>query len=230
MPDSAQNEGLNTKYMKRIVLFLLIAFSYTLCTTSWAAGKDKDTRKFLDATAAHLNKCGGISLQFTVSTLFDKSVQDSTNGTMDVQGKKFQMHTPEMLTWFDGRTQWTKQMGDNEVTMTEPTGTELQAINPYAFIDIYKQGFNYKMKQGTLTNGKEGKKIYLTADNGKMEIREMYLEIDNQHNPIRISIRQGKNQWVRIVVNSFKTGQKFDPAHFTFPKDNYPNAEIIDLR
>lgn len=216
--------------MKRIVLFLLMTFSYALCSTSMAASKDKETRKFLEATSAHLNKCGGISLQFTVTTLLGKTVQESISGSMDIQGKKFQMQTPEMRTWFDGRTQWSLLTDDNEVNMTEPTGTELQAINPYAFVDIYKRGFNYKMKKGTLINGKEGRKIYLTADNAKQEIREIYLEVDNQYNPVRVSMRQGQNQWVRIVVNSFRTGQKFEDGHFVFPKDTYPGAEIIDLR
>ena len=216
--------------MKRITLLLIFAFSHFLMFSTYANGKDKETRKLLEATAAHLNKCGGISLQFTVTSLQGKTVQESTNGSMDIQGKKFQMQTPEVLTWFDGHTQWTMQTGDNEVNMTEPTGTELQAINPYAFIDIYKRGFNYKMKKGTLSNGKEGHKIFLTADNAKQEIREMFLEIDNEMNPVRVSMRQGKSQWVRIVVNSFKTGQTFDASHFVFPQDNYPNAEIIDLR
>ena len=86
------------------------------------------------------------------------------------------------------------------------------------------------MKKGTLSNGKAGYKITLTADNSKQEIREMFLEVDNQYNPIRISIRQGKNQWVRLVVNRFATGQKFEVSHFTFPKKRYPKVEIIDLR
>ena len=81
-----------------------------------------------------------------------------------------------------------------------------------------------------VTNRKEGYKLYLTADNGKQEIREIYLEVDKQYNPVRISMRQGKNQWVRIVVTHFKAGQKFPDSHFIFPKDQYPNAEIIDLR
>lgn len=218
--------------MKRtlLTLFLIFSLSHSLILPAYAASKDKETRRVLDATAQHIQKSGGIALHFTATTLVGKASQGSTSGTMDIQGKKFQMTTPEVQTWFDGRTQWTLQTGDDEVSMTEPTGTELQAINPYAFLDIYKQGFNYKMKRGTLSNGKQGYKVFMTADNSKLEIREIFLEIDEQYSPARVSMRQGKNQWVRIVVNSFKTGQKFADEHFTFPKSKYPNAEIIDLR
>ena len=216
--------------MKRIALFFILALTSVFATSALGAGKDKETRKILDVTAQHITKSGGISINFTATTLLGKVNQGSISGTMDIQGKKFFMQTSEMQTWFDGKTSWSMQTGDSEVNMTEPTGTELQAMNPYAFVDIYKHGFNYKMKKGSLVNGKQGYKIYLTADNAKQEIREIYLEVDNQLNPVRVSMRQGKKQWVRIVVNSFTTGHKFADSLFTFPKDKYPDADIIDLR
>ena len=216
--------------MKRIVLFLILSFSQFLILNTSAAGKDRETRKVLDATAERIRKAGALSIQFTATSLLGNVNQGSTSGTMDISGRKFFMKTEDMLTWFDGKTQWTMEIGDNEVDMTEPTGTELQMINPYAFVNIYKQGFNYKMKQGTLSNGKQGYKIILNADNAKQDIREMFLEVDKQYNPVRISIRQGKKQWVRLVVNRFVGGQSFAADHFTFPKSKYPKAEIIDLR
>ena len=216
--------------MKRIVLFLILSFSQFLVLNTSAAGKDRETRKVLDATAERIRKAGALSIQFTATSLLGNVNQGSTSGTMDISGRKFFMKTEDMLTWFDGKTQWTMEIGDNEVDMTEPTGTELQMINPYAFVNIYKQGFNYKMKQGTLSNGKQGYKIILNADNAKQDIREMFLEVDKQYNPVRISIRQGKKQWVRLVVNRFAGGQSFAADHFTFPKSKYPKAEIIDLR
>ncbi len=216
--------------MKRIVLLLILFFSYIVLPSAYSATKDKETRRVLDATAERLNKIGGISLQFTATTLLGKVSQGSTSGSMDLLGKKFMMKSPDIQTWFDGKTQWTMQTGDTEVSMTEPTGAELQAINPYAFLGIYRKGFNYHMKRATLSNGKSGYKIYMTADNAKQEIREIFLEIDLQYNPVRVSMRQGKKQWVRIVVNKFQTGKKFDANHFTFPKSKFPNAEIIDLR
>lgn len=213
--------------MRRLVLLIIISLS-TL--SSFAGGKDKETRKVLDATASHIQKAGGLEIRFTATTLSGKTVEGSTSGQMDIMGKRFYMTTPEMQTWFDGKLQWSIQTGDDEVNMTEPTGTELQAVNPYAFLNIYKRGFNYKMKQGTLSNGQQGYKVFMTADNAKQDIREMFLEIDNQYNPVRVSIRQGKKQWVRLVINSFATGKQFAEQHFTFPKEKFPNAEIIDLR
>lgn len=224
--------------MKRF--FLLFVLQLTVCCLpTWAASKDKEARKVLDNTASQISKSGGTSLQFTATTLLGSTIQGKGSGSMDISGKKFYMQSEDIQCWFDGKTQWTMQstplVGGSatsveEVSVTEPTGAELQAINPYAFLDIYKHGFNYKMKRGTLTNGRDGYKVYLTADNAKQEIREIYLEVDDRYYPVRISMRTGKKQWVRIVVNRFVTGKTFDEGHFTFPKNKYPNAEIIDLR
>lgn len=213
---------------KIFVLALLLAPLFF--AQSFAAKKDAEARKVLDSTAARINKAGGISLRFTATTLVGKAEQGRVSGTMDILRKRFVLSTPETKSWFDGKTQWTLQTDDEEVAMTEPTGAELQAINPYAFIEIYKQGFNYKMKRGKLINGQTGYKIFMTADNGKQEIREIYLEIDEKFHPVRVSMRQGRNNWVRIVVTNFSTGQKFPDKHFAFPQNEYPNVEIIDLR
>lgn len=209
--------------------FLLIAILGIAITTD-AAKKDEATRKVLDSAAAHLKSAGGIKTMFTATSLIGKQVQGSTNGTMYLKGNKFQMTTPAILTWFDGKTMWSMQQGDNEVTMTEPTGEELQDVNPYAFLAIYKKGFNYHMKKGKLINGKQGYKIYMTADNAAQEIREIYIEIDNNYNPVRVSARRGKDEWSRVVLNDFSTGEKLSDADFTFPKADYPKALIIDLR
>lgn len=215
--------------MKQTILLLLLLTSPLSLLKASAAGKS-EARQVLEATEAHLNKVGGVCISFKATNLKGKTPQGSTMGTMDILGRKFTLKSTDIHTWFDGKIQWSLQTGDVEVAMTEPTGAELQAINPYAFLSIYKRGFKYKMKEGKLSNGKEGYKLFLTADNAKQEIREIYLEVDKQYNPVRISMRQGKDQWVRIVVTSFKGGQKFADSHFVFPQDKYPGVEIIDLR
>jgi len=210
---------------------LLILF--TLCLAiigAQAATKDPAARKILDATANHLNGAGGIKAAFTASSLQGKKIVGTTRGTILLKGKKFQLTTAEMLTWFDGKTQWSMQPGDSEVAMQEPTAQEQQAMNPYAFINIYKKGFNYKKREGKMINGKQGYKVTLTAENKKQRVQEIYLEIDKQYNPVRISIREGKNQWTRLVISSIQTGLKFADSQFVFPSKDYPKAEIIDLR
>ncbi len=208
----------------------IIALLATLCPLSMmAADTNSEARSVLDKASSKLQNAGGITLRFTATTLVGKTPQGSTSGTIDIQGKKFCFSTPDMLSWFDGTTQWSMFPGDTECNMTQPTAEEQQQMNPYFFLSIYKKGFTFKMTKGTLSNGSQGYRIIAKATNKKASISEMFIEIDNSFTPTRVSLKQGKN-WLRLVVDKYQGGRKFSADHFAFPRSKYPNVEIIDLR
>ncbi len=211
------------------MLLMLFVHQQPFTSHAVAADTNKEARAVLDKAAGKLQQAGGVSLRFTATTIVGKTPQGSSSGTIDIQGKKFCFSTPDMLSWFDGKTQWSMVPGDTECNMTEPTAEEQQQMNPYLFLSIYKKGFTFKMKEGKLSNGGKGWRITAQATNKKASIREMFIEIDTNYMPVRVSLRQGKN-WMRLVVNNFQGGRKFAADHFSFPKSKYPNVEVIDLR
>ena len=71
------------------------------------------------------------------------------NGHIQVQGNKFKIASNALTTWFDGRTQWTLMNGSDEVNVSNPTAAELQQVNPYTFINLYKSGYNLKLANTT---------------------------------------------------------------------------------
>ncbi len=211
---------------KRFLFIPLLLLSVAV----FAAGKrDAETRKVLDKAVQQLTGQGGVSFNYLIINNPGKENQARTSGSMDVLGNKFYLNSPDMLSWYDGKTQWSMIPNDTEVNLSEPSPAEQQAMNPTILLQLYKKGFSYKMKQGKLSNGENGYKINLTADDKKQNIREMYIEITNDYRLTRISIREGKN-WMRIVLSNTKTGKKFADSHFTFPAKQYPNVEIIDIR
>ncbi len=211
---------------KRLFFIPLFLFSVAM----FATGKrDAATRQVLDKAVQQLTEQGGVSFNYLIINNPGKENQTRTSGSMDVQGNKFYLNSPDMLSWYDGKTQWSMIPNDTEVNMSEPSPAEQQAMNPTILLQLYKKGFDYKMKQGKLSNGENGYKIYLNADNKKQKIREMYIEVTDSYRLTRISILEGKN-WMRIVLSNTKTGKKFADSHFTFPAKQYPNVEIIDIR
>ena len=121
--------------MKRIMnLFLMLMVA--ICTSAQTA------KQVLDKTAAALSNKGGVTANFTVT---GKSM-GSTSGRISVKGRMFQATTPQAIIWFNGKTQWTYMKSQEEVNVSNPTEAQLQAINPYNFINIYKKGSSYTMK------------------------------------------------------------------------------------
>ena len=126
--------------------------------------------------------------------------------------------------WFDGKTEWTYMKNTDEVNITTPTEAQQQAMNPYQFINIYKNGFNLGVK--TIGSNYQ---VHLTAKDKKRSIQEMYILINKStYKPLQVKMRQA-NGWTTINISQFKATNISD-ATFIFNAKNYPDAEIIDLR
>ena len=148
---------------------------------------------------------------------------------MTIKGTKFQMQTPDVIVWFDGKTQWSMMRESDEVNVTEPTEEEQAAMNPAAFVNIYKSGYEYTLTESTL-RGRAVYTVYLSAKNKKAAFSDILVDVDKQtYDPL--CFRAYKDgDWMRLAIMSFKTGQSVPEATFTFPARSYPNVEIIDLR
>lgn len=210
--------------MKRIILILLCLL------TAGGTYAQRDARRILDTMAAKVKKAGGVKATFSATSYQSGSSQGTVAGTFLTDGRRFKMTTPQMTTWFDGHTQWTYTPQTEEVNVATPTAAELQTMNPYAFLTIYKKGFTYTLTTTTY-QGHAADEVTLTASDRHRDIQRILVTVDKTTRlPLCVRILQGAKNWVRININSFKGGQKYPPATFAFDKKQYPKAEVIDLR
>lgn len=197
---------------------LSLVFMLMLMSISIYAQNATQARKILDKTAAVIGRKGGASANFTVSGKYGNS-----SGTISIKGNKFNARTPQAVVWFDGKTQWTYMKKSQEVNISTPTEAQQQSMNPYKFINIYKNGFKLGVK-----NVSGGWQVHLYATNQKRTIKEMYVTIGKNYYPKTIKMRQS-NGWTTINVSNFKPKNLSD-SMFRFNAKDYPHAEVIDLR
>ena len=182
------------------------------------ASYGQSAQKVLDKTAKVVSNKSGVQASFTISS----KQYGSTSGTIEIKGRKFRATTNEGVVWFDGKTQWTYVKQNDEVNVNTPSAADLQAINPYTFIYMYKQGYTASM---TIS----GNSYVVTLQGKGKSISEMVITINKQtYVPSQIRMLQNK-QWTTIKVSNFRTANLSD-ALFRFNPKSYPNAEIIDLR
>ena len=194
--------------IKTLLLMLLIA----------AASYGQTAQQVLDKTASVVSNKSGASASFTI-----KGSNLSTSGTIAIKGKKFQATTPQATIWFDGKTQWTYMKKNDEVNVANPTDAELAAINPYNFIYMYKNGYDYAM-----TKKGQNYEIHLTTKQ-KKSVSEMYIIINQKtYTPSQIRLKQQK-AWTTIDIKNFKKVSLSDGT-FRFNAKDFPTAEVIDLR
>ena len=99
----------------------------------------------LDKAASAYENSNGISASFALYTRSDmQKMSESFEGTINMRGDKFTLVTPDMITWFDGKTQWSYVERNDEVNVSTPSGEELQFTNPAILLRVYKKGFTPK--------------------------------------------------------------------------------------
>ena len=198
--------------MKRIGIIMVAAL---MSMGSFA----QSAKAVLDKAAGTITAQSGVKANFKMTT-----ANGSTSGTIAIKGKKFYATTPQAKVWFDGKTQWTYLKNNDEVNVSNPTEAQLQAINPYNFINIYKRGYTYTMN----TAGSDYV-IHLMASNADRKIKELFISVNKKsYQPKQVKMLQGK-KWTTFDINSIKK-ESIPDSQFRFNAKDFPKAEVIDLR
>jgi len=198
--------------MKKICILILTVFISTVVTAQTA-------KTVLDKAAAHITVKEGVKANFKM-----QGGIGNTSGTILIKGKKFHATTPQAIVWFDGKTMWTYMKKNEEVNVSNPTEAQLQAINPYNFINLYKNGYN-----STLNNTGNSYVVHLTTTAKNRKIKELFITIDKKsYHPTQVKLLQGKSWTIFDITDLSKS--KVSDSQFRFNAKDFPKAEVIDLR
>jgi len=198
--------------MKKIC-FLIAAT--LICAATFA----QTAKSVLDKAAANITVKSGVQVKFKMT-----GSMGNTSGTIAIKGRKFHATTPQAIVWFDGKTQWTYMKNNDEVNVTTPTESQLQAINPYNFINLYKNGYD-----ATLNSSGKDYVVHLTASTKDKKIRELFITVNKSSNtPTQVKLLQG-TKWTIFDISDLKK-QSVPDSQFRFNAKDFPQAEIIDLR
>ena len=198
--------------MKKIC-FLIAATLISAATFAQTA------KSVLDKAAANITVKSGVQAKFKMT-----GSMGNTSGTIAIKGRKFHATTPQAIVWFDGKTQWTYMKNNDEVNVTTPTESQLQAINPYNFINLYKNGYD-----ATLNSSGKDYVVHLTASTKDKKIRELFITVNKSYNtPTQVKLLQG-TKWTIFDISDLKK-QSVPDSQFRFNAKDFPQAEIIDLR
>ena len=198
--------------MKKICFLILAALISTVSMAQTA-------KSVLDKAAANITVKEGVKANFRMTGGIG-----FTSGTILIKGKKFHATTPKAIVWFDGKTMWTYMKDNEEVNVSNPTEAQLQAINPYNFINLYKNGYT-----STLNTTGNAYVVHLTSTAKDKKIKELFVTIDKKsYHPTQVKLLQGK-KWTVFDITDLKK-QSTPDSEFRFNAKEFPHAEVIDLR
>lgn len=201
--------------MKRIALFLSLLMTV-------AAAYAVTAESVINTAANRYQRLKSLSANYSL-----RSGSESTKGMIITSGDKFHITSGQMITWYDGRTQWSYSPSTNEVNISEPTPEELQQVNPFAIINAFRKAY-----KGTLLASPAGTyKIQLLPIDRRASIRKAVITLNAKtFYPSTILLTMDNNMTVNISVKNIKTGQNYPASTFIFNKRKYPRVTIVDLR
>lgn len=197
-----------------IVSLLMVA----LCVGAASSGG-----ALLQRCAAKIKSAPSLSVTYTVS-----ADGNTAEGLLVLQGEMFTISTPGMVSWYDGKSQWTYSDQIGEVNVISPTAEEVQQINPFAIVKSFSSSYS----SGQVKSSSAGMTtLRLTANNRKSDISSADVTInDKTLYPTRIVLTMSNRQKVTINIKNVKAGGKLPVSNFRFDAKRYPNVQVIDLR
>jgi len=211
--------------MERSLFRFLGALIVLIFNCQFSIVNSQTPKALLDEVVQRAFAEGYVGIDFKVY-MNDQTIE----GSIIVQGKQFVLDTPGMKTWFDGQTQWTLVEENEEVNVSEPTDEELQALNPYAWISLYQQGYELKFGETSVAGAR---KVIMTTTQPREEVQSIVLLIDEKAlRPVRLSMAsRGGLDVVVVDIERYEVNKRPLPATaFVFDKSQYPGVEVIDLR
>ena len=199
--------------MKKLFFTLLtVLLPYCL-----SAQNDK-AKEVLDKVVSTLTKDGGIQFDF----------EGTESGSIVMKGDKFYLHSGQVQSWYDGKTQWSYVADTEEVNISHPTQEELQGVNPYYMLVNWQNNFDASHNGMKSHEGKQIHEIILLPKGNDSE--QITLWISKTNYPIYIKVARNGKPVSEIKVRIVQKQQQISDHVFRFNKSLYPNAEMIDLR
>ncbi|MCM1021867.1 MAG: hypothetical protein NC343_06315 [Muribaculum sp.] len=147
-----------------------------------------------------------------------------------IMGDKFKINSRQLAVWYDGRTQWTYLAQNKEVSITEPSPEELAEINPLLILGTLQSHYNARY----LSNKGDYPIIELTPKAGAESVLPICKLIikykKNDYSPVSLRVEFDAGNTLDVNINSITRGINYPHSTFVFNKEQFPSAEIVDLR
>lgn len=207
-----------------IIIFLFLAFhSY-----SQDAEKAKD---LLNEVNAKVKSYDNISIDFKYELQnSSENINQVTRGDVTMEGEKYVLNVLGITRIFDGKTLYSINPEDEEVTISTENTEDENTVSPNKMLSFYKEGYNYAMDIIQDVKGRKIQYVKLNPIDTDSEIKQILLGIDAKTKHIYNLIEIGKNGTkTTLTVNSFKTNEPISKSLFKFDKNKYKKYYINKL-
>jgi outer membrane lipoprotein-sorting protein len=209
--------------MKNIIIIALLTLGFT-----GFAQSDAKAETLLNEVNSKIKAYKNISLDFKYElNNASENISQETRGDVVIEGEKYKLNILGVTRIFDGKTLYTINPEDEEVTISSDNTEDENTITPSKMLSFYEDGYTYKMDIIQNVKGRKIQYVRLSPIDTNSEIKHVLLGIDATTNHIYNIIELGKNGTkTTLTVNSFKTDEPISKTLFTFDESKYSDYFI----
>lgn len=174
-------------------------------------------------------RINAIKTDFKLSVSEAKSPDSHTgSGSFTLKGNKFMLEMEDMKVWFDGKTQWSYVLQNNEVSITEPTDKELSETNPMAILSGYQSKSVIRFSK---SKSDQFHWIEMIPKAKNPEIAKIEVQINKAtQNPHSIKLTNKNGSATLLTLSNFKKGVNVPESTFVYNPAKFRGATENDLR
>ncbi len=159
-----------------------------------------------------------------------ENINQVTRGDVTMEGEKYVLNVLGITRIYDGKTLYTINPEDEEVTISSENTEDENTVSPSKMLSFYKEGYTYAMDIVQDVMGRKIQYVKLSPIDTNSEIKQILLGIDAKTKHIYNLIETGKNGTrTTLTVNSLKTNEPISKSLFKFDKSKYQNYYINKL-
>ncbi len=215
-------------------LKLLLCTCIAICGIASAyADVDAKAREVLDKTSSLYKGKGGMQIEMDIFFNDEKTdASQSAKGTLLTYDRKFLLDTKFASMLFDGEFTYVYVNDADELTITRPEEKEVSGMDPTALLEMYKSDYKVTAPESISEKGQNYYSINLyPEDLDSSEFSKLNIKVSQSDYSIYSVSTYSKNGITNTIrIRKISTGMVFDEATFTFDKNKFPTAVVIDLR
>lgn len=188
---------------------------------------DENAEKTLKKASQKINSS---AISFTVTMINkDANKKETARQKADVvyNKGKYRATFGENIIYCDGNATWHWNKDANEVVVNNMSSSEDDLMNPASILANYKSNFSAKY----IRKEQNGNTIVDLTPKKAKSYYKIRLTINANSGILQKMVMHNYDSSCgEYVISNFKSGVKTDTKDFTFPKDENPKVEVIDMR
>lgn len=160
----------------------------------------------------------------------DRKFTDTLDGTVLLEGAKFNIQINGQQIYCDGKNVWTYIVADKEAQVNYFEESD-DVFSPSKIFTMYSDGYSYRVKEKKTIGNKSYTIIEMSPVNKKASYFKIDVSIDEATLQIaesKIYERNGVRYIYKLTKQNYNTATT--EASFTFDVKRFPGVKLVDLR